>query len=214
MVVLDFESSLEKILKKLTIKDAANIWNSDKNKPLFNYRYEHTKAVVSTAKHLQKIEGGNLKIIVASAWLHDISKNFNHKDSDFHHGEKSAEMSSSILKGLNFSDEEIEHVKEVIVSHVGLFKDNLNRNIESKIIWDADKLTKVGAVSVAHAFSIAPAFSEVTTEGILKRGLQWAKTVEKIVESFHTDEARKLGQQRLSFLQLFYNQLKIEFELE
>lgn len=214
MVILNFENSLEKILKEKTYKDAARIWNSCDNKPLFNYRYEHTKAVVSTAKHLQKIEGGNLKIIVASAWLHDISKSFHHKDSDFHHGKKSAEISEDILKKLNFSEKEIDHVQQVITSHVGLFKDNIRRDIESKIIWDADKLTKVGAVSVAHAFTIAPAFSEVTTEGILQRGLQWAKTVEKIVESFHTDEARKLGKQRLSFLQLFYNQLKIEFELE
>lgn len=214
MEILDFENSLENILKEITIKDAAKVWHSNKDKPLFNYRYEHTKAVVSTAKHLQKIEGGDLRIIVASAWLHDISKNFNHQDTNYHHGKKSAEMSDPILSNLNFSKKEIDSVKEVIVSHVGLFKDNVDRNIESKIIWDADKLTKVGAVSVAHAFSIAPAFGEVTTEGILNRGLQWAETVEKIVESFHTSEAVKLGKQRLSFLQLFYNQLKIEFELE
>jgi len=214
MVVLDFEGNLEKILREITIKDAASVWKSKKSKPLFDYRYEHTKAVVITAKHLQKIEGGDIRVIVASAWLHDISKKFFHKDSDFHHGKKSAEMSEPILKNLNFNDNEIQSVKEVIKNHVGLFKDSIDRNIESKIIWDADKLTKVGAVSVAHAFSIAPAFEAVTTEGILERGLQWAKTVEKIVESFHTIEAVKLGKERLKFLKSFYHQLKCEFEME
>jgi len=214
MTVLDFEEKLETVLREITVKDAASVWKSEKDKPLFNYRYEHTKAVVITAKHLQKIEGGNLKIIVASAWLHDISKKFFHKDSEFHHGIKSAEMCLPILKNLNFSLEEIKAVQEVIKNHVGLFKDNIKRNIEGQIVWDADKLTKVGAVSVAHAFSIAPAFGEVTTEGILQRGLAWAKTVEQIVESFHTNEAKKLGKQRLNFLKSFYKQLKSEYEME
>ena len=211
-----WERYLENILREKTEREAAALWKLSGGGIPFDYRFEHVMAVVRHGKYLQRHEGGNLKVIVAACYLHDIGKSFFVKEGkNKHHGIKSAEMSKDILSGIrDFSKEEIEHVAEAIKHHVGLFKDNKERCLEGKILWDADKLTKVGALSLAHSLAIAGAFGGIDTEGIVKRGLKWAELVPQIVNSFHTETARKLGKQRAEILLSFYKQLDNEFRLE
>ncbi len=211
-----WERYLQNILREKTEKEAAALWKLSGGGIPFDYRFEHVIAVVRHGKFLQRHEGGNLKIIVAACYLHDIGKSFFEKEGKTkHHGYKSAVMAKEILKDIDdFSDKEIEHVAETIKKHVGLFKDNVERCIEGKILWDADKLTKVGALSLTHSLAIAGAFGGIDTEGIVKRGLKWAELVPKIVDGFHTETAKKLGKQRAEILLSFYKQLDNEFRLE
>jgi len=211
-----WEDYLEGILREKTEKEAAALWKLTSGGIPFDYRFEHVISVVKHGKYLQRHEGGNLKVIVAACYLHDIGKSFFVKEGKTkHHGIKSAEMSKNILRKIgDFSDREIEHVADAIKNHVGLFKDGKDRCIEGKILWDADKLTKVGALSLTHSLAIAGAFGGIDTDGIVKRGLKWAELVPKIVEGFHTETAKKLGKQRAEILLSFYKQLDNEFRLE
>ena len=211
-----WERYLENILREKTEKEAAALWKLSSGGIPFDYRFEHVIAVVKHGKYLHRYEGGNLKIIVASCYLHDIGKSFFVKEGkNKHHGFKSAEMAKEILKDIeDFSKKDIEHVAEAIRNHVGLFKDDKERCLEGKILWDADKLTKVGALSLAHSLAISGALGGIDTEGIVSRGLNWAELVPKIVDSFHTETAKKLGKQRAEILLSFYKQLNNEFGLE
>ncbi len=211
-----WENYLENLLREKTEKEAAALWKLIGGGIPFDYRFEHVIAVVKTGRYLQRFEGGNLKVIVAACYLHDIGKSFFVKEGkNKHHGFKSAEMAKEILKDIDdFSQQEIENVVEAIRNHVGLFRDNKERCLEGKILWDADKLTKVGALSLAHSLAIAGAFGGIDTEGIVKRGKKWAELVPDIVNGFHTETAKKLGKQRAEILISFYKQLENEFNVE
>ncbi len=211
-----WENYLENLLREKTEKEAAALWKLTGGGIPFDYRFEHVISVVKTGRYLQRFEGGNLKVIIAACYLHDIGKSFFVKEGrEKHHGFKSAEMAKEILKKINdFSEKEIEHVAEVIKNHVGLFKDNKERCLEGKILWDADKLTKVGALSLTHSLAIAGAFGGIDTKGIVERGKKWAALVPDIVEGFHTETAKKLGKQRAEILISFYKQLENEFNVE
>ncbi|NOY22015.1 MAG: HD domain-containing protein [Acidobacteria bacterium] len=212
---MNWELQLQKLVQTETEIDARNVWKTCTDYIPFNYRFEHTRSVVNTARYLQRHEGGNLRVIIAAAWLHDIAKRFDMKDEPGpHHGILSATRASEILRTLDFTSKEMEWVHEAIEHHVGLFADNVKRSLEADIIWDADKLTKVGAVSIGHAFSIAPAFGRVTTEGMIQRGVNWLQVIGKTVSAFKTETARKIGRDRMAFLTGFYDRLKSEYEME
>ncbi len=212
---MNWELQLQKLVQTETEIDARNVWKTCTDYIPFNYRFEHTRSVVNTARYLQGHEGGNLRVIIAAAWLHDIAKRFDMKDEPGpHHGILSATRATEILRTLDFTSEEMEWVHEAIEHHVGLFADNVKRSLEADIIWDADKLTKVGAVSIGHAFSIAPAFGQVTTEGMIQRGQNWLQVVGKTVSAFKTETARKIGRDRMVFLTGFYDRLKSEYKME
>ncbi len=212
---MDWELQLQKQVQRETEIDARNVWVTCSDYIPFNYRFEHTRSVVNTARYLQMKEGGDYRVIIASAWLHDIAKRFGMKDEPGpHHGILSAARAAEILKTLDFSEKEIARVHEAIEHHVGLFADDIERSLEADIIWDADKLTKVGAVSIGHAFSIAPAFGQVTTEGMIQRGKNWLQIIGKTVSAFKTETARKIGRNRLEFLSRFYDRLESEYKME
>lgn len=212
---MNWEIQLQKLVRTDTEIDARNVWNTCTDHIPFNYRFEHTRSVVNTARYLQRREGGNYRVIVAAAWLHDISKRFDMKDEPGrHHGILSAARAAEILSTLDFSSEEVEWIREAVENHVGLFADDVKRSLEADIIWDADKLTKVGAVSIGHAFSIAPAFGQVTTGGMIQRGRNWLQIVAKTVSAFKTETARKIGRDRMAFLTGFYERLESEYKME
>lgn len=212
---MNWELQLQKLVRTETEIDARKVWNTCTDHIPFNYRFEHTRSVVNTARFLQRHEGGNLRVIVAAAWLHDIAKRFDMKDEPGpHHGILSARKATEILSTLDFSEKEVQWVHEAIEHHVGLFADNVERSLEADIIWDADKLTKVGAVSIGHAFSIAPAFGQVTTEGMIQRGHNWLQVIGKTVSAFKTETARKIGRDRMAFLTGFYDRLASEYKME
>ncbi len=212
---MNWELRLQELVRIETEIDARDVWNTCTDHIPFNYRFEHTRSVVNTARYLQGREGGNYRVIIAAAWLHDIAKRFGMKDEPGpHHGVLSAARAKEILSTLDFSTKELEQVHEAIEYHVGLFADDVPRSLEADIIWDADKLTKVGAVSIGHAFSIAPAFGQVTTEGMIQRGRSWLEIVGKTVSAFKTETAREIGRERLEFLTGFYKRLEKEYKME
>ncbi len=204
------------MLKEKTEREAAALWKLSGGGVPFDYRYEHVLAVVKHGKFLQRYEGGNLKVIVAACYLHDIGKSFFVKEGkNKHHGFKSSKIARGILKDIgDFTDEEIDKVCSAIENHVGLFKDERKRCLEGKILWDADKLTKVGALSLAHSLAIAGAFGGIDTEGIVERGKKWAALVPDIVEGFHTETAKRIAKQRANVLLSFYRSLEEEFKTE
>ena len=101
---MTWEHNLAEIVRRETNVDARTVWKSSPDAIPFNYRFEHTLAVVSTAKYLQRKEGGDYRIIVAAAWLHDIAKQFESTDdAKVSHGLLSAQRAGDILSSLALS---------------------------------------------------------------------------------------------------------------
>jgi uncharacterized protein len=173
--------------------------------PAFNYRWEHVNAVVTLAVRLAKLTGADEEIVEAAAWLHDIAKE--HGNS---HPQRGAKYARRFLPKTTFPAHKIEQVAQAIEQHMGLWLDQPLESLEAQVLWDADKLAKIGLTAAFHwtAMSLADAKPH-TTEDFIKNGRKptWQA---KTVESMHTAPARHAAATRL----LAYNRLWDELESE
>ena len=182
--------------------------------PPFSYRLEHIRSVVAIATELAAQTGADEEVVLAAAWLHDVSKAFMEERGDGH-GIRGAARAKSILRRTDFPSEKVEAVAEAIASHVGLFRDEPPEPIEAAILFDADKLSKLGATSLIHflcSYPAAGARSDVPpdTAGATAELIRWAELAPRIVSSLSTDAGRRMGEERLAFLRGFVEQLARE----
>ncbi len=178
---------------------------------IFDYRFEHTLGVVKLARWLAPREGADLEVVECAAWLHDGRKHLNAPKGMDTHARDGAEAVDAILEGTDFPAEKIPAVKQAILHHVGLRLSHRLEPLEAACLWDADKLSKIGAASLVHFSCISGGFGPVDTAHILERGERWLELARGITESLNTPSAREEGEQRYRFLVHHYAQLRREW---
>jgi len=172
----------------------------------FLYRWEHVQAVVRLALRLAELAGADRQVVEAAAWLHDVAK----LDAE-DHGQSGASAARHILAETDFPKTKIDAVADAIAKHVGLFTDQPVEPLEAAVLWDADKLTKLGATAVIHFCGAMIAHQGASTKQILRQlpGSGWQ---EKTVVSLQTAPARAAGKARLAAFEAFYRQAAREFD--
>lgn len=188
-----------------TLNEARARWGIEN--PNFNYRWEHIRAVVRLALRLAELTGADAEIVEAAAWLHDVCK----KGRDDDHGQDGAAAAREILAGTDFPVVKIEAVADAISKHVGLISQEPMAPLEAEVLWDADKLSKMGATAVLHFSGYRIMGGETTTEYLLER-LPAQPWQPEAVESFHTEPARVAGRKRLQAFVAFWQQAQAEFD--
>lgn len=116
----------------------------------FNHRWEHVQEVVGLALHLAALTGADAEIVEAAAWLHDIRKR------EPNHGAAGAVAAQAILAQSDFPPAKIPAVVDAIRHHVGLFRAEGAAPltpVESAVLWDADKLSKLGVRAIGFTLS-------------------------------------------------------------
>jgi uncharacterized protein len=174
--------------------------------PVFNYRWEHVKAVVRTAVRLAEVTGADREIVEAAAWLHDVRKG-DSRD----HGRDGAITAREILAQTDFPPLKIEAVAQAIARHVGLSTTGRIEPLEAAVLWDADKLAKLGAVAVIHFAGFLLGRRAPSTAALLKQ-LSDASWQEDVVRSFNTAPAQAAGRQRLEAYRTFCQQARAELD--
>ena len=111
----------------------------------FNYRWEHVQAVVRLAVRLAELTDADREVVEAAAWLHDVAKG---RSKD--HGKDGATAARRILSETDFPPGKIDKVADAIVKHRGLWVTEPVEPLEAAVLWDADKLSKLGATAVLH----------------------------------------------------------------
>jgi uncharacterized protein len=109
------------------------------------------QAVTATALWLARQMGADLDVVEASAWLHDIRK------GTPGHGPNGAREAKRILLQTNFPLEKLPAVVDAIARHVGLYRPAdapPMTPVETAVLWDADKLTKLGVQALAYNLSM------------------------------------------------------------
>lgn len=194
-------------MKKAALKEAKA--RTGKKNPPFNYRWEHVKAVVAQGRKLAKLTGADADIVIAAAWLHDVKK----FEDGPRHAEKGAEFAANFLPTTNFPPEKIDAVAHAISVHTGLWRDQPLKNLEAQVLWDADKLTKIGLTATFHLVpnELTRLNRVHTTASILKfaQNGTWQK---KTVASFHTEPAKKAGAARFKSYNKLWKQLENELK--
>lgn len=177
----------------------------------FNYRFEHTLAVVKLARWLAPLAGADAETVECAAWLHDCRKRLGDGKGRDTHARDAAEALAGILDCSDFPEGKIEAVRHAILHHVGLRLAHPLKPVETACLWDADKLSKIGAASLVHFSGISGAFGPVDTLHILERGERWLELARGIVDSLNTEAAREEGERRFRFLVHHYQQLRREW---
>lgn len=171
----------------------------------FNYRWEHVTSVVTLARKLAQLTGADDEVVEAAAWLHDIRK-----ESRDLHAIEGAEFAREFLARTDFPPQKIESVAEAIEAHMGLWRDEPLTNLEATVLWDADKLAKIGLTAVFHWTGGSLAGSEIRDVRMLIEDSRRADWQEKTVASMHSEPAKRAARNRLRHYKWLWQALEEE----
>jgi uncharacterized protein len=179
----------------------------------------------------------DMNVLSTAALLHDVARvrEFDHTGGSVEHATLGAEMAEDILRRLNYEEEEIAQIKHCIAVH----RYRRNRKpltLEAKILFDADKLDALGAVGIARCFLIAGHYGQriysdiplkkyvddnvvgrkanIQLKDISKHSpnLEFELKLKHIPERLYTRKAKEIAEQRLAYMETFFNRLKAEVE--
>lgn len=196
-----------KAVRRAMLDAAAAESNSSNksSKPSFNYRWEHVTSVVTLALKLADIVGADKDIVEAAAWLHDITKQEGQT-----HAKSGASFAQDFLAKTDFPKKKIKYVASAIADHKGLWRDKPLTNLESMVLWDADKLSKLGLTAAFHWTGMALAGKRLTSVDNLVTIGQSARWQKKTVASMHTEPAKKAAQKRIKAFNKLWRNLQAE----
>ncbi len=185
------------------LTEASQTWQIEPSDSLpFNYRWEHVQAVVRLALWLAYQLGGDIEIIEAAAWLHDVRKGVPQ------HALHGAEAAAQILPTTNFPAHKIAAVAAAIRQHEGLFRPPNAaplQPLETAILWDADKLSKIGVQAVTISLSSGYSAGKTLGERRLDIATFVQTTLSRTVASMNTPLARQEAERRYAAMLALLN---------
>lgn len=175
-------------------KEARTAWKiSDDRLIPFNHRWEHVQEVVKLALWLGNQLYADQEIVEASAWLHDIAK------GQPKHAQVGAVEAERILAKTDFPTAKISAVSTVIRQHEGLMRPAGAaplEPLEAAILWDADKLSKLGVQALAFLLSAEYLAGKTLVERRLDCEKYVQHTLSRTVTSMNTAPARQQAELR------------------
>ncbi|NWB96785.1 HD domain-containing protein [Pseudomonas gingeri] len=181
----------------------------------------HIHRVWTNAKALQKVEGGDLEILLAATLLHDCVAVEKNSPLRAQASTLSAQKASSILAGMGWSESRILAVAHAVKTHS--FSAGFEpTTVEAKILQDSDRLDAIGAVGVARCFYIAgrmgSALYDFTNPTASNREYQdkrfaiehFHTKLLKLASGFQTAEGARIAAIRHQRLERFLNEFMDE----
>ncbi len=159
---------------------------------------DHIHRVLGRCVRLGKKLGADLEVLVAAVYLHDLGR---HYIDDEAHGALSAEKAEPVLERISFPQEKRDAVLHAISVHDVVATSDDRTSLESKILFDADKLDTLGVVGVLRY--IRWFYGKTSIENILVDiDLRW--------EGLGLPETRDLALKDYEYIKDFFTQLKEE----
>lgn len=210
----NIEKNLRKIVEVSTRKAAIEEWSTASEKqfvPLYNYRLDHIEEVVELASHIGSATDANMEVVILAAWLHDLAKPGIDGIPAQHHGVASAELAEHILPEQGIDPETIVQVSDVIRKHVGLTIKEPLEPIEAQVLWEADKILKLGMIGllqyVLNGIRITPGQNLHDIAEKLRKFLPLAGD---IAGSVVTEKGKEIAAERLRNLHQLVDMLDSE----
>jgi len=147
----EIENQLHQMVTNSTRKAAIDEWKKSANKqrlPLYNYRGDHVEQVVRLVKEIGPTTDVDMDIVILAAWLHDLAKPGIEGIEIRHHGIASAELAEDWLAQAGYDAKTITQVADAVRKHVGLKLDKPLEPIEAQVLWEADKILKLGMIGL------------------------------------------------------------------
>jgi uncharacterized protein len=181
--------------------------------------FDHVLRVLALAERLAQAEGADLEIVRTAALLHDAARGRGDRLA-VDHAQAGAQLARELLAGHPL--DKVEAVAHAIAAH--RFRAGpAPQTIEAQVLHDADKLDAIGAIGVARAFAYAghegqrlwaevpPGYQETVTNRRAHTPVhEYHFKLEKIQERLLTASARRIAQERHTFMAAFFQRLDQE----
>jgi uncharacterized protein len=181
--------------------------------------FDHVLRVLALAERLAKEENADLEIVRTATLLHDVARG--HGDrlvAD--HAHAGAEFARELLA--EHPSEKVEAVAHAVAAH--RFRTGPSpQTLEAQVLHDADKLDAIGAIGVARAFAyggyegqrlwadVPPDYRESQATRHQHTPVhEYQIKLSKIKDRLLTQSARKLAEERHTFMVAFFEQLDQE----
>jgi uncharacterized protein len=189
--------------------------------------FDHVLRVYRMVERLAQAEGADLEIVRAAALLHDARGTMPGADSRTDHHLASAKFAAQVLTDEGWPQGRIAAVQHCIRAHRYRDQSELPQTLEAKILFDADKLDVLGAIGVARVIGYAtlagqPWYS-LPSECFLKTGKEETGEphsayhehlfkLRKVGQRMFTATARQIAEERLRYLDEFFERLIAEWD--
>jgi uncharacterized protein len=187
--------------------------------------WDHTLRVLTNARRLRELEGGDPLVVDCAALLHDIGRPEELADQGVTcHARRGAELVRDILPRAGLADPAlIEHIAACVRTHRFRARgEERPASLEARILFDADKLDSIGAIGIGRSFHFAGRIGArvhnraAEAEGSASYSREDSAHREFLVKLRHvrrsllTDAGRRLAAGRHRFMIEFFAQLERE----
>jgi uncharacterized protein len=191
-----------------------------------SHNWDHTLRVCRLCEQIGTVEGVDMNVLLAAAYLHDIGRKYQDDSKGaVCHAEKGARIAEPMVENLPLSKAQKQNIIHCIRSH--RFRGNHEPETpEARVLFDADKLDAIGAVGVARAFLFAgevgarlhndeTKVEDTEPYSIGDTGYREYKVkLCKIKDRILTREGRKLAGERHRIMVEFFKRFLAEYEGE
>ena len=157
------------------------------------YRWEHVRQVVGLALRIGSRVDADFEVLLAAAWLHDIAK------GQPDHAAAGAAEARSFLATTDFPTQKVDAVVAAIAQHEGLTRPvgaPPLEPLEAAVLWDADKVSKLGVSAIALALSSAHVVGSTLDERYQYTAGFARDVLAQTVQSMNTAPGRALATRR------------------
>jgi uncharacterized protein len=187
-----------------------------------SHGWDHVQRVVKLSECIAKAEGADSFIVKVAAILHDISReDENRSNGTICHAERGSEISYKFLIELGLDRGRAEHISQCIREH--RFRNSAKPStVESRVLFDADKLDSIGAIGIGRAFLFsgevgARLYNDdidiLSTRAYTEEDTAYREYTVKlryIKDRMLTSEGRRIAQERDDFMITFFERLQAE----
>ena len=192
--VAEWRQAVRRVAKLQADAEAYGAWQlaTDQTIP-FSHRWEHVQEVVRLTLWLAGQVDADPDVCEAAAWLHDICK------GESGHAAAGAKLAEAVLASTDFPPAKIDAVTDAIRQHAGLLRPEGTppmTPLEAAVLWDADKLSKLGVQALAYNLSAVYAAGRSLAERRRDSDEFVRKVLARTVVSMNTAPARDLAERR------------------
>lgn len=164
-------------------------------------------------------------VLTAAAWFHDIGRPRERVGEVDDHGEWAAGEAADLLESEDVATDRIEAVQHCLRAHSIRPSAPGPNTVEAELLFDADKLDAIGAVGLVRLACIVgersgrtgDRYAVIDDASTLPMADDDGADVELLrewgrerLEALHTDQARRFGADRWSFVEEFFDQFERE----
>ncbi|MBR9650281.1 HD domain-containing protein [Thalassovita aquimarina] len=185
----------------------------------------HLDRVWTTSQRIAETEGGDLRVLIAAAYLHDLVNLPKDAPDRAQASRLAAQAAAPHLRALGFSAPEIENTRHAIEAHS--FSAGIEpETVEARILCDADRMDAIGAIGIARAFSVSgqldrpiydpddPFAAERDPDDSAFSLDHWPVKLLRLAEGMQTATGRALARDRVAVMHRFLTDLAGEIGTE